>query len=200
MIPYDPRHFNPGSGVFPHPADPRFFADQQTISMGGIDGRNFEGVEMQRMDPRILTQPYAVYPNMSINTMGSGIVPPDYAMYPGSAPRSVRSGTDTPAAIYGTQGSAVSETGSRRSNRSQDRVLTASRPADLSTSKEVIQDGQLTIESSLCFAPQTGQGGGVSASSISHEGIRLNLPPLPIESSSLSGAASDHVVVQMGKD
>jgi hypothetical protein len=212
MIPYDSRQLNSGAGVFPQlPANPRFYPDSRSISMEGASGRNFESLEMQQMDLRGLPQPYVGYSNMSIHSNDSGIVPPDYAMYPGSAPRSVRSGTDTPAALYGTQGSAYSETGSKKSTMSHEREMRVSRTVPLSTAKDVIQDGQLMIEGSLCFASQAAQQGGVLASAaaqqggvlastLAQEGIRLNLPPLPIESSSLGGSASDHVVVQMAKD
>jgi hypothetical protein len=62
--------------------------------------------------------------------------------------------------------------------------------------KEVIQQGNFTIESSFVYA-QKQEDLQSTSSQAQVEPIRLNLPPVFSISNSLTGENTDHVVVQM---
>jgi hypothetical protein len=62
--------------------------------------------------------------------------------------------------------------------------------------KEVIQQGNITIESSFVYAQKPEDSQSTSGQT-QVEPIRMNLPPVFSVSNSLSGLSTDHVVVQM---
>ncbi|MBU6149157.1 MAG: hypothetical protein KGQ54_03070, partial [Verrucomicrobia bacterium] len=95
---------------------------------------------------------------------------------------------------------AFSDTGSRKSSVSLEREQALPLVPVENMAKSDLPDQTITIQSSLCFANEAQKQGEVLSQNIPRDTIRLNLPPLPMESNSKDGAACDHVVVQLGND
>lgn len=178
----------------------RLFSSADFIQPHQLPVGQFDFEEGLITDPRWNLQTYGGNLSLSGQLEGFGVIPPDQASLHISAPRSVKQRPNTAAVLYNTQGTAFSDTGSRKSSVSLEREQALPLVPVESMAKSDIPNQTIIIQSSLCFANEVQKQGEVLSQNILSDTIRLNLPPLPMESRSKDGAACDHVVVQLGND
>ena len=197
--PMDPsRSAFPNYGMVPFPYDPRFsqmppfFQDNPASMMAGAEGL---GTQDHNSSRRLGGEGFPP------SSRGAQLVPVQGEMQPRMVGASYY--YPYPAGAYDMtpqmlemamqrERSAQQFYGSRRSSVSSiDKEMPQER-----LNKEVIQQGNFTIESSFVYA-QKQEDLQSTSSQAQVEPIRLNLPPVFSTSNSLTGENTDHVVVQM---
>lgn len=192
---------NPSATALPPPGyNLRLFSNANFMQPHQLPVGQLEFEEGQSTDPRWNLQAYGGDLSFSGHSEGFGVIPPDHSLLHISAPRSVKQRSNTATVLYNTQGTAFSDTGSRKSSVSLEREQALPLVPVENMAKSDLPDQTITIQSSLCFANEAQKQGEVLSQNIPRDTIRLNLPPLPMESNSKDGAACDHVVVQLGND
>ncbi|MBM3195860.1 MAG: hypothetical protein FJZ62_03850 [Chlamydiae bacterium] len=197
--PMDPsRSAFPNYGMVPFPYDPRFsqmplfFHNNPTPMRAGAEGLETQDLNGLRRpgceDFSSLSQRPQLFPVQG-GMQPRALEASYYYPYPAGAydmtPQMLEMATQkerTAQQFYGSRRSSVS---------SVDKEVAQER-----LNKEVIHQGNFTIESSFVYASK--QEDCLSTSSQSQvEPIRLNLPPVFSISNSVTGENTDHVVVQM---